>query len=154
MPGKGREEGVKELMLSLLTWISVNTPLAYDGAPLPELVRASENQLTHMSFHGELPQGTKADRSVVGVYLPEEHNVYLSNDVDLATVEGRAVLLHELVHYLQYENGLHKTAQCIAQLEQTAYAAEAKYLLQRGKQPDFDAMQVSILSMCEWDQDA
>lgn len=85
-----------------------------------------------MLYPGDVPQGVDVDSiAVAGLY----GKVYLLDDVDLATPEGRAVLLHELVHHLQYRHGLDKSAPCVSSLEQAAYTAQRRYLEQHGKNP-------------------
>jgi hypothetical protein len=142
---------MKELMLSLLIWISANTPFAYEDTPLPGVVTASEEEMVQIRFRGDVPEGIDMDSvAAAGLYVFEARNVYLWDQIDLKTVEGKAALLHELVHYLQYEHGEHQIVDCIPQLEQAAYLAEAKYLKQHGKKPKFDGMHIVLVSMC-WD---
>jgi hypothetical protein len=138
-------------MLSLLIWIGANTPLAHEATPLPGVVTASQEEMVQIRFRGDVPEGIDMDSvAAAGLYVFEERNVYLWENIDLRTVEGKAALLHELVHYLQYEQGEHEFADCTAQLEQAAYLAEAKYLEQHGVKPKFDGMHIVLVSMC-WD---
>ena len=142
---------MKELTLALLIWINGHTPLAYEDTPLPSVTTASQQELQRIRFSGDMPEGIETDTAnTVGVYVFQERKIYVWEDYDFDTVEGKAALVHELVHYLQYENGLHKSVDCTAQLELAAYNAEAKYLKQHGKQPKFDGMHIVLSSMC-WD---
>lgn len=142
---------MKELTLALLIWINGHTPLAYDDTPLPSVSTASLVELQQIRHRGDMPEGVESDTAnTVGVYVFQERKIYMSENFDFDTVEGKAALVHELVHYLQYENGLHETVDCTAQLELAAYTAEAKYLKQHGKQPKFDGMHIVLSSMC-WD---
>ena len=140
---------MKELTLALLIWINAHTPLAYEDTPLPSVATASQEELQQIRFRGDMPEGVETDTvNTVGVYVFQERKIYMWEDFDFATVEGKAALVHELVHYLQYEHGLDETVDCIAQLEMAAYNAEAKYLKQHGRKPKFDGMHIVLSSMC------
>lgn len=140
---------MKELTVALLIWISSNTPLAYDGSHAPELVSVSQQQLVHIFYQGDIPQGTDLETfSVAGVYNYKDGKVYLLQDVDLTTIEGKAVLVHELVHYLQYHHGLDKSVDCMSRLERAAYETQAKYLTRNGKIPAFNELHVLLVSNC------
>ncbi len=95
-PRRGAGIPVKELTLSLRLWISSHTPLVYDSHAVPEVVRVPQVEFVQMLYPGDVPQGVDVDRiAVAGLYKLPEGKVYLLDDVDLATLEGRAVLLHD-----------------------------------------------------------
>lgn len=77
-----------------------------------------------------------------------EGTVYLLDSVDLETETGRGVLLHELVHYLQYEEQIDKQADCKNELEALAYMLEAKYLTEHDINPGFTQEHINKLSEC------
>lgn len=142
---------MKELTVALLMWISSSTSLVYDGAHVPEIVRLPQDKLVHVLYQGEVPRGLDIDSvSVAGLYNFRDGNIYLLESEDLETVEGRAVLVHELVHYLQYHSGVDRSVECIRKLEPAAYAAQAKYLAQHGKAPEFDQLRILVVSNCGW----
>ena len=140
---------MKELTLALLTWIGGHTSLAVDGNDLPQIVQIDQPQLVRILYDGSLPQGLDIDSvTVAGLYNFRDGKIYLSNNVDLGTIEGRAVLVHELVHYLQYQQGLDRSVPCMRALERSAYAAQAQYLKQHGAQTPFNEAQVLTVSTC------
>ncbi len=140
---------MKELTLALLTWIGGHTSLAYDGNGLPEIVQVDQHQLVRILYDGSLPQGLDIDRvTVEGLYNFRDGKIYLSSNIDLATTEGQAVLVHELIHYLQYQQGLERSVPCMRALELSAYAAQAEYLRQHGGQSPFNEVQVLAVSTC------
>jgi hypothetical protein len=140
---------MKELTLALLTWIGAHTSLAYDGSDLPQIAQIDQRQLVRILYDGSLPHGLDIDSvTVEGLYNFRDGKIYLSNTIDLATTEGRSVLVHELVHYLQYQQGLDRAVSCMRALEPSAYAAQAGYLRQHGRQVLFNAMQVLAVSTC------
>lgn len=140
---------MKELTLALLTWIGSHTSLTYDGNVLPQIIRVDQHQLVRILYDGSLPQGLDIDRvTVEGLYNFRDGKIYLSSDTDLATTEGQAVLVHELIHYLQYQQGLDRSVPCMRALEPSAYAAQAEYLRQHGGQALFNEAQVFAVSTC------
>ncbi len=143
---------MKELTIALLMWISSHTPMTYDGSHSPNVVTVPHERLVHILYEGDLPQGLDSETvSVAGLYNFHDGNIYLLEDEDLTTIEGRAVLIHELVHYLQYYHGIDKQVECMRELESAAYAAQAKFLAQHDQEAPFNDMHVLLVSACrQW----
>jgi hypothetical protein len=140
---------MKELTLALLMWIGGHTSMTVGGSDAPQVVQIDQHQLVRILYDGNLPQGLDIDSvTVEGLYNFRDGNIYLSKNVDLTTPAGRAVLVHELVHYLQYQRGLDQSVPCMRALEPPAYAAQAEYLKQHGGQPLFNTEQVLAVSTC------
>ncbi len=121
---------MKEMVIGLLVWISNTSALQYNPEFIPDVAVVSKGDLIALAF----PHRTVADLpigncKVLGLYNYEDESVYLSNTIDLARIEGRAILLHELVHYLQYQTDLKH--QPIDTLEPLAYQLEARYVQQQ-----------------------
>jgi hypothetical protein len=72
----------------------------------------------------------------------------LLNSIDIDSEKGRAVLLHKLVHFLQYERDQEKEAQCKNELEALAYVLEAKYLEEQDMKAGFSMNHVQRVSQC------
>ena len=64
------------------------------------------------------------------------------------TNEGKGILLHELVHYLQYQTGVDKDAKCKNELESLAYVLEAKFLESHDHKHNINASHISKVSEC------
>lgn len=54
--------------------------------------------------------------------------MYILNSIDLESDKGKSILLHELVHYMQYQHGHDKDVTCKNELESLAYLLQVKYL--------------------------
>ena len=143
---------MKELTIALLMWISSHTPMTYDGSHFPNVVAVPHDRLVHILYEGDLPQGLDPETvSVAGLYNFRDGNIYLLEDEDLTTIEGQAVLIHELVHYLQYYHGIDKQVECMRELESAAYAAQAEFLAQHDQEAPFNDMHVLLVSACrQW----
>lgn len=136
-------------MLTLLVWISSNTSFTYNSAPLPDIHLVSHDQLVEMLFESDALQNRNSkDINVEGLYNFLENDIYLLEDIDLSTAEGKSALIHELIHYLQYQNGLDKTVACRQNLEKAAYGIQEKYLAQQNKKPPFNDLTVLLVSSC------
>ena len=59
------------------------------------------------------------------------------------------MLIHELVHYLQYYHGIDKQVECMRELEPAAYAAQAEFLAQHDQEAPFNDMHVLLVSACK-----
>jgi len=65
-------------------------------------------------------------------FFPETGAIQLSAQIDTATVEGMAQLLHAMVHVYQYAHGLHEQAGCRRALERQALEIQARFLRDNG----------------------
>lgn len=109
------------------------------GYPVPAaapLVRfASDPELAAIACAG----GCQAHGLLNGLFEPE-HGIVLSRRLDpLGDVRARAVLLHEIVHYLQEENGRFADRPACERhylREREAYAVENRYLARYQEPPN------------------
>ena len=116
---------------------------------IPNIERVSTNEMLKVAFGGKLPKNVNMKSlQIYGLYNYKNKSIYLLDEIDLSTEEGQAILLHELVHYLQYENGHDKQAQCKNQLESLAYKLEAKFLKANRKKVSFSNAHVARVSRC------
>lgn len=129
---------MKELIVSLLIFISQNSNLQYDEAAHVSVIPVDSITLTMIAHNGRLPKGRdyRTD-SIVGLFHQGSQTVYLSEKLDLNSAYGQSVLVHELVHYLQHHNGLYASTFCIQNLEKLAYNMTNKYLISQGESPLF-----------------
>ncbi len=143
---------MEELMLTLLLWINQNTGLNYDvDDGLPAVVRLEQRQLARQILERTTGASEfKSLESVIVAYYDNEHRtIYLGESIDPDTVYGKSALLHELVHFVQYRQGVADRAPCIAALERTAYRLQARYLQTHGREPPFDEFSVAVRSLCQ-----
>ena len=120
---------VEDLMGGLVTWINNHTSFKHDADKLPELVFANPHIIAEVAFGKELPGNVDAEKlNILGLYNFNEQTIYMLDSLDLKTEEGKAILLHELVHYLQYQDNIDQNVECKNELEALAYTLEAQYL--------------------------
>jgi|TARA_Y100000310_G_scaffold106222_1_gene104726 hypothetical protein len=86
----------KALIAGLFSWISLHTGYEIPDKA-PDVVFASHEKLVELACQDECP--------VLGLYHPS-HVIYLDIALKPATnICARAILVHELVHVMQHENG-------------------------------------------------
>ncbi|MGH1539961.1 MAG: DUF6647 family protein [Arenicella sp.] len=140
---------MKELIVSLLMYISQNTGLVYDGKDVPMIQFVSKVQLVSIQHQGDVPSGFDYKTSgAIGLYNHENDTIYLAHSIDEKSEYGKSVLLHELTHYLQYQNNLYEKSRCIEELEPLAYKTQNKYLEEHGVDAKFSERHIFFASLC------
>ncbi len=140
---------MKELVISLLLWISSNSQLAFDDNDLPDVIQVSKSELVSEMYEGSPPYALNINNvSAVGLYNFKKKDIFLLKKIDLNTIKGRAVLLHELVHFLQYEYKVDKKVNCKNQLEPLAYRLQVKYLIENGEVSNVSKRHINRVSAC------
>jgi hypothetical protein len=111
-----------EIVAELLLFAQITTGYA-PAVARPDVVFVSQAELQR--------QACKNPCKILGWY-PNGSTVYLDKRLDpFANLQARGILLHELVHYLQHENGAYKDASaCMnwARREREAYKVQAAWL--------------------------
>lgn len=120
----------KSLVQSLVKWIAKNSYFTNSTNDFPDVKYVTLDKLVDMAFGKEASnyRKQKHKHEILGLYSFREKAIYLLDSLDLQTIKGKGILLHELVHYMQYENGREQDVSCINTLETLAYRLEAKYL--------------------------
>lgn len=146
---------MKEALIVLLVWINHHSVFDYDPARgLPEVKTVEVNALIKGAFRGGVPayvSGQELERmkkTLVAIYNHDERTVYVSAAFDLNAPFGKSVLLHELVHFVQFETGIAETAPCRNALEKDAYRLQKIFMAELGIQPQFDDFTVAMRSAC------
>lgn len=115
------------MMMALMVWTA-----AYLGVPVPEevpnLQPASQRDLWIIatgSDHGFVDDG---QIKYAALYAEEVKTIYIDESAEPGNIYWLSVVVHELTHYLQYENGHDKTVECRQRLEQPAHEAQEAFL--------------------------
>jgi hypothetical protein len=137
------------LLLALLAWIGGQTGYAVPSAEeLPSVERLDPAAMRQVVYpHASAERARQ--RTVVGAYDVRQGvngTIYLSTDLDLADEASHEVLVHELVHFLQYRNG--RSYRCIGRMEAEAYAVTRAWLAARGLPDHHDDVAIFFASKC------
>ncbi|MEM7027359.1 MAG: DUF6647 family protein [Pseudomonadota bacterium] len=137
------------LMSGLIKWINKHSSFEFDASLIPDVKKVSAEQIAEVAFGGKLPKAVDAKSlKILGLYNFNEKAVYLLDSIDLDTTQGKGILLHELVHYLQYQTGVDKDAACMNELESLAYLLEAKFLESQHHKHDITSSHIHKVSQC------
>ncbi len=140
---------VEQLMGGLVSWINDHTSFKHDVDNLPELVFANPHVIAEVAFGGDLPGNVDASSlNILGLYNFNDKIIYMLDSLDLKTEEGKGILLHELVHYLQYEESIDENVECKNELETLAYLLEAKYLNGQNVKHNLSQKHIDDTSQC------
>lgn len=138
-----------ELAAGLLGWINSHSSFSYDIDNIPDIKKVSPKQIAEVAFGGELPKAVNPDNlQIFGLYNFNDGAIYLLDSIDLDTDEGKGILLHELVHYLQYQTGIDQDVKCKNELESLAYVLEAKFLESYDHKHNISASHINKVSQC------
>ena len=139
----------EDLVAGLLGWINHHSSFEYDIDTLPDIKKVSPRQIAEVAFGGKLPKAVNPKNlQIFGLYNFNEKAVYLLDSIDLDTDEGKGILLHELVHYLQYQTGEDDNVQCKNELESLAYVLEAKFLESHDHKHHITKSHIDKVSQC------
>ncbi len=139
----------EELVSGLLGWINNHSSFKYDIGKIPDVKKVSARQIAEVAFGGKLPKAVNpANLQIFGLYNFNEKAVYLLDSIDLDTDEGKGILLHELVHYLQYQTGMDDNVKCKNELESLAYVLEAKFLESHDHKHNISDAHIDKVSQC------
>lgn len=131
---------MKEVLLGLLLWISQNSGLVYDGeGGMPEVKQVDSRSLAVLLFKDRIPaymspiDVQRMTEHIEAIYHPDTKTIYVRRGVDLTSVYGKSTLVHELAHFLQYQNGHDRKVACVNALEKEAYRLQGAYLRHKGQ---------------------
>lgn len=134
-----------ELIVALLTWISVETGFAMP--PLPPVAFVSKEEISQVAYG----RPWRESDSVMAVYRRDASTVYLRADWRVGDLRSRATLLHELVHHVQAFNDAR--FDCRNRQQFQAYDLALRWLQQQGAEDPYlvlgvDELLIFILSSC------
>ena len=143
------EEDQSKLMIELMNWINGHSSFYYSRENLPDIKKVSTHDIAMIAFGDDFPKAMDlVSLKIFGLYNFNEKTIYLHDSVDLQTEKGKSILLHELVHFLQYQYGHDKDINCKNELESLAYMLEAKYLHDQKQEIKMNSQVVNQISQC------
>jgi hypothetical protein len=155
---------MEQLLVGLLLWISQHSAFEYHpdmGLPIVQSVSQIELAELYVGKDSdEKAQGFLSDTakeaaykqlaaSLEAVYAADKNTIYLGTRIDPNSAYGRAVVVHELIHFLQKVNKHETKVACSNALEKDAYTIQAKYMKAHKLIPSFNEFTVLMRSICE-----
>jgi hypothetical protein len=142
-----------EIMYAMMIWIASVTGLAVTEAPPYPPVYVHERVLKYImnecsiesnKERCEIISKEKSNGSVLGIFDHHTNNIYLNSSIRIMDQKIQdSILIHELVHYMQFQNNLPYT--CLGQLEKLAYKVQSQWLLENGRKDVYVELQISPL---------
>lgn len=132
---------MENFILLAFLWIAPHVGIDADEAvkiPLPVIVSTKQEYIN-----------SRATPGAIAFYdeINAPNRIYLSKDIDLMSYYGRSILLHELVHYVQFTKKTeHHT--CAAKYETTAYNLQNKWLAELDQPAVMSPEKIKFLSYC------
>lgn len=120
-----------EVMLDMIKFIEQNSKYEYNGEKLPYIQIRSSTELCKSIYAPEVYEKIKEECSILGYYNHHTNAIFISDAPGKYMVKEKfieTVLLHELVHFLQFINGEYDRVKCQNALEVDAYVIQIKYV--------------------------
>jgi hypothetical protein len=129
-----------EIITSLMLWIAAAT-----GWPIPDHPNITYIEDEHQFFMMSQECDTKPNQPICETYDGSATNIlalynhltktiYLNKEFWWASVRDQSILLHELVHHMQYSRDSEfYSNQCKGDIEKEAYDLQEKWLEKRGR---------------------
>lgn len=122
--------GSDKLMIEMIDFITKRTNYEYQGEPLPLVKLKPVDELCQAVYSSETLKKIDAC-TVAGYYDPAIETIFIADESGPYMVDEyffETVLIHEMVHYLQYLNGTDHIVSCINELETDAYYIQKEYV--------------------------
>ena len=137
------------MISAMFNWINNHSSFDHDVNNMPDVVKVSAMQMAEVAFGGELPRAVDPEKlRIYGLYNFNEGAVYILDSLDLESENGKGILLHELVHFLQYQYDKDEDVKCKNELESLAYILEAKFLQSHDHEHNISMDHINRVSQC------
>ena len=124
---------MKELVITLMIWIGGQTGFLIPEPPIlsintPTEIRQIMYQCDRLKYEDAYLYDTfciddlnPESIDVIAVYDDDAGIIYLPTYFDMNNMAHKAILLHELIHHVQFKSGFYKKVRCRQMLEKQAY---------------------------------
>jgi len=135
-----------ELMFSLLLWIGDNSQ--HDiFLKLPNISQVEPQNMCRQYTRGNSYQCDP--EKLIGFY-DKADTIFLNLDFTAETLNEQSQLLHELIHFVQWENMSPSENYCLGEVEAEAYRLQNRWRAQHNLKPVSDEFTLMMLAAsCE-----
>ncbi len=130
-----------DTIAAMLLWIGSHTGYNIDVSA-PNIVITESY---HMCRLYGIKQFGQCDAAKLMGFYDKDLTIYLHAAFDIRRDSDRGRLVHELVHYIQWQNNKHNSS-CLGLLEVEAYRVQDKWLVKHGKAPQADEFKLAMMS--------
>tara|TARA_Y100001963_G_scaffold147261_1_gene223348 strand:+ start:3313 stop:3813 length:501 start_codon:yes stop_codon:yes gene_type:complete len=139
---------MKEILLAMMLWIHNATGYTIPS-DLPEIVYVDSFEIRTEAYGCDLEKVPESSIEVcdsshlwfvdeldkknipLGLYNHEDEIIFVNSDMMKSEAHDRSVIFHELVHHMQYKNGVYDSISCFGQLEEQAYNLQNDWLQEK-----------------------
>lgn len=117
--------------IKIIDWLTENSKYEYNGEELPDVVFETIPDMCKVLY----PNGVPDPCEIAGYYNNDTNTIYIADTPTTHMVEEgykEAVLVHELVHFLQWINGEYDKVACRQELEKDAFKLQDQYIDEYG----------------------
>lgn len=135
-----------ELMLSLMLWIGDHS----QHDVFLRLPTISQVNHYHLCMRYGIDDPQQCENSQLKGFYNKRNTIYLPLDFTTDSLDKQSELLHELVHFAQWENMHPHEAYCLGEKEAEAYRLQNTWRVQHGLNPVSDEFTLMMLTAsCE-----
>lgn len=135
---------MKELLFAMMLWIHNAT--GYTIPELPNIKFLNTMDLRSYAYGCNLNPVPPYNKEIceakeywdldqkgnpIALYDHVDKVIILNEDFNISTVHDKSVLFHELVHHVQYHNGIDSLVRCQEELEKEAYTLQDIWLQEK-----------------------
>lgn len=138
---------MKEILFAMMVWIHNVT--GYTIPPIPEITYLSSFETKRFAYGCDMKPIHKENKDIcsakdfwdlddmerknvpLGLYDHERQVIIVNKEFQKAEAHDRSVIFHELVHHMQYHNGIYDKVKCFGELEKEAYYLQNKWLQEK-----------------------
>jgi hypothetical protein len=115
---------------NLVNFIEDNSNYIYGGWAYPEIIIDTPKEICAVVYEKPRPEC-----DIAGYYNDDDNTIHIRNSPTKHMTDNRffeVVLVHELVHFLQYHDGTYEEVTCRQELEKDAFMIQDKFVKQQG----------------------
>lgn len=135
---------MKVFMTAMMIWISSQT--GWEVPTLPSLSFFTAQEMKHYAYGCDMdpvPVGNEdlcsskefwyldeyeQQNIPLGLYDHKKQEIIVRDGFDIESIHDQSILLHELVHHMQFHNGVYEKVRCRGELEKLAYKLQDEWL--------------------------
>ena len=131
---------MSKIISIMMVWISIQTGFVVPDAPSIVYKTPLEIKLyAYGCYDDPIPEGnddicnnnTEVAGTPKALYDPKIKTILVAHGFKPDTILNQSILLHELIHHLQFSNKYDKEIECAGKLEEQAYTLQDKWLFEK-----------------------
>ena len=132
---------MQNIIVSLLTWIGSQTTYSIE----PHSPNLTFTEPYNICANYGINHKGRCEASRLVAFYNKNNTIYLPLNFNRQNIEDRSVLVHELVHYVQWANNKHKQV-CLGELEVEAYELQDKWRISQNLKSNLDPFKMIMLA--------